>query len=89
MQLAAGFRFDERSAIERVRAEVLSASKQMSRVGLVASVWGNISARIPGTDLATVTPSGGRAAPLPPSDVEKLREAYLTVYGQRGLQPRA
>jgi L-ribulose-5-phosphate 4-epimerase len=51
-------RFDGPSAIDRARAEVLAASKQMSRGGLVASVWGNVSARIAGTDLAVVTPSG-------------------------------
>jgi L-fuculose-phosphate aldolase len=30
----------------------------MSRLGLVASTWGNVSARVPGTALAITTPSG-------------------------------
>ena len=51
-------RLHETSAVERASAEVLAASQQMSRGGLVASVWGNVSARIAGTDLAVVTPSG-------------------------------
>src|SRR5262245_25103004 len=45
-------------AVERAMAEVLAASQQMSRGGLVASVWGNVSARVPDSDLAIVTPSG-------------------------------
>jgi len=46
------------AALDRARADVLAASKQMARCGLVAGVWGNVSARVPGTDLAVVTPSG-------------------------------
>lgn len=30
----------------------------MSRLGLVVSTWGNVSARVPGTGLAVITPSG-------------------------------
>ena len=44
--------------IARARGEVLVASRRMSRLGLVASVWGNVSARVVGAPLAVVTPSG-------------------------------
>ncbi|MBL0388577.1 class II aldolase/adducin family protein [Tumebacillus sp. ITR2] len=44
--------------IEQTKSEVLDAAKQMIRTGLVAAVWGNVSARVPGTDLVVITPSG-------------------------------
>jgi len=45
-------------AILKTKSEVVEAAKQMYRTGLVAAVWGNVSARVPGTDLIVVTPSG-------------------------------
>jgi L-fuculose-phosphate aldolase len=57
--------------IARARREVLSASRQMSRLGLVASVWGNVSARVDAAALAVVTPSG--------VEYERLDEAMLDV----------
>ncbi len=44
--------------IAEARAAVIAVSRQMSRLGLVVSVWGNVSARARGTDLVVVTPSG-------------------------------
>jgi L-fuculose-phosphate aldolase len=44
--------------VEQTKSEVLHAAKQMIRTGLVAAVWGNVSARTPGTDLVVITPSG-------------------------------
>jgi L-fuculose-phosphate aldolase len=43
----------------------------MARSGLVASVWGNVSARVPRTSLALVTPSG--------VEYEELSEGMLGV----------
>jgi L-ribulose-5-phosphate 4-epimerase len=44
--------------IMNVRREVMEVAQKMSRSGLVASVWGNVSGRVPGTDLVAITPSG-------------------------------
>ncbi|HEU4965833.1 MAG TPA: class II aldolase/adducin family protein [Bacilli bacterium] len=44
--------------IAETRAELLDAAQKMVRTGLVAAVWGNVSARVPGTNYVAVTPSG-------------------------------
>lgn len=43
---------------EQVKEQILEAAQEMYNRRLVASVWGNLSARIPGTDKIVVTPSG-------------------------------
>jgi L-ribulose-5-phosphate 4-epimerase len=40
------------------RRSVVDTARRMSRLGLVASTWGNVSARVPATGLAMITPSG-------------------------------
>lgn len=42
----------------KIKAEVLHIGHTLLDKGLVAGTWGNISARIPGTPLVAVTPSG-------------------------------
>lgn len=44
--------------VAKIKSEVVYAAKEMHRTGLVAAVWGNVSARVPGTDRVVVTPSG-------------------------------
>jgi len=44
--------------LSRIKAEVVEASKKMHATGLVTAVWGNVTARVPGTDLIVATPSG-------------------------------
>jgi L-ribulose-5-phosphate 4-epimerase len=44
--------------IQQTKSEVVYAAKQMIRTGLVAAVWGNVSARVPDSDLIVITPSG-------------------------------
>ncbi|GAX89774.1 class II aldolase/adducin family protein [Effusibacillus lacus] len=44
--------------IGEIRDQLLLAAKEMYERGLVASVWGNLSARVPDTGLIVVTPSG-------------------------------
>lgn len=44
--------------IQKTKSEVVFAAKQMIRTGLVAAVWGNVSARVPDSDFVVVTPSG-------------------------------
>jgi len=51
-----GFGVEDR--IVETRAAVLRVAKQMHRLGLVVSVWGNVSGRVRDTDLVVVTPSG-------------------------------
>jgi L-ribulose-5-phosphate 4-epimerase len=49
---------DLQSDIAKIKRDVVSASIEMYRSGLVTAVWGNVSARVPGTDLVVCTPSG-------------------------------
>ncbi|MFC4768981.1 class II aldolase/adducin family protein [Effusibacillus consociatus] len=44
--------------VGEIREQVVEAAKEMYERGLVASVWGNVSARVPDTGLVVVTPSG-------------------------------
>lgn len=54
-------RADSEAAVEEIaeaRRNVVDAARRMSRLGLVASTWGNVSARAPDTALAVITPRG-------------------------------
>lgn len=44
--------------IADLRRQVLSTARRMAQTGLVASVWGNVSARVGASDRLIVTPSG-------------------------------
>lgn len=44
--------------LEQTKLDVVYGAQEMLRSGLVAAVWGNVSARVPGTDWIVVTPSG-------------------------------
>jgi L-ribulose-5-phosphate 4-epimerase len=57
--------------LSRIKSEVVLASKKMHATGLVTSVWGNVTARVPGTDLIVATPSG--------VEYETMTEDMLTV----------
>ena len=46
------------SAVDEVRREVAAAHRELTRGGLVVWTAGNISARVPGEDLAVIKPSG-------------------------------
>jgi L-ribulose-5-phosphate 4-epimerase len=61
--------------VDRTRAEVVATARQMAQAGLVASVWGNVSARVPGTDLAVITPSGVAYETLEPEMLSVLSVA--------------
>ncbi len=50
--------FGVEDQVAEARTAVVRVAKQMSRLGLVVSVWGNASARVRGTDLVVITPSG-------------------------------
>lgn len=68
-----------------VRAEVAATGLALLERGLVAGTWGNISARVPGTDLVAVTPSGRDYRSLGPEDIVVTDLAGNTVAG--GLKP--
>jgi L-ribulose-5-phosphate 4-epimerase len=61
--------------VAQTRSAVVRVAKQMSRLGLVVSVWGNASARVRGTDLVIVTPSG--------VEYESLYEGIMPVVDLR------
>jgi L-ribulose-5-phosphate 4-epimerase len=63
--------FGVEDQIAEARTAVVRVAKQMSRLGLVVSVWGNASARVSGTDLVVVTPSG--------VDYESLYEGIMPI----------
>ena len=54
------------SAVRRLRATVSALHGELVRNGLVAWTSGNISARVPGTDLMVIKPSGVAYAELVP-----------------------
>lgn len=47
-----------RARIAAAREEVLEAAQRMLQLGLVVAVWGNVSARVRGSGLVVITPSG-------------------------------
>ena len=53
----------------------------MYRSGLVAGTWGNISARIPGTDMFVITPSGKNYLKTDPEDLVIMNLGGQTVDG--------
>lgn len=54
-----------RARIERVRAEVAGLHAELVRYGLVVWTAGNVSGRVPGTDLFVIKPSGCRTTNWP------------------------
>lgn len=52
-----------------IKQEVLEASRDMVRSGLVTSVWGNVSARVTETNQIIVTPSGMDYLTMRPEDL--------------------
>ncbi len=68
-----GFGVEDEIAL--TRTAVVRVAKEMSRLGLVVSVWGNASARVRGTDLVVITPSG--------VEYESLYEGILPIVDLR------
>lgn len=54
---------------EEVRQQVIDTGNEMLRSSLVVGTWGNISARVPGTDLVAITPSGVDYDTIEPADI--------------------
>ena len=64
-------------AVKRLRAEVAELHSDLVRWGLVAWTAGNISARVPGTDLFVIKPSG-----VP---YDELDESRMVVCDRAGI----
>jgi len=54
---------------QAVRAAIVACGQALLAKGLVAGTWGNVSARVPGTDRVAVTPSGRPYDRLWPEDI--------------------
>lgn len=67
---------------ERIKAEILAVGCTMVDKGLVAGTWGNISARIPGTQFIAVTPSGKGYRELTVADVVVVDEMGMVIEGR-------
>jgi L-ribulose-5-phosphate 4-epimerase len=60
---------EEQAAIERTRAEVAALHAELVRYGLVVWTGGNVSGRVPGTDLFVIKPSGVSYDDLTPGNM--------------------
>ncbi len=54
---------------EDIKSQIVHFGRQLSEKGLVTGTWGNLSARIPETSFAAVTPSGSNYSKLRPQDI--------------------
>jgi L-fuculose-phosphate aldolase len=54
---------------KEIRTEIIAIGQTLLAKGLVAGTWGNVSARIPGTNLLAITPSGRNYNILAPEDI--------------------
>ena len=54
----AGIPDELRDAVERMRVEVCTLHAELVRYGLVAWTAGNVSGRVPGSELMVIKPSG-------------------------------
>ena len=54
---------------EQLCQAVIEYAHRMTEKGLIAGTWGNISVRIPDTDMIAITPSGRDYMTLVPSDI--------------------
>ena len=72
-------------AVARVRAEVCELHAELVRSNLVAWTSGNVSARVPGSELMVIKPSGVKYGELTPDSMVVLTLGGVVVDG--GLAP--
>jgi L-ribulose-5-phosphate 4-epimerase len=77
-QLPAGL---ERSVLDSLSREVAELHAELTRWGLVVWTAGNVSARIPGTDLMMIKPSGVSYAEITPESLVVCDFDGTTVFG--------
>jgi L-ribulose-5-phosphate 4-epimerase len=75
-----------RARIERVRAEVAGLHAELVRYGLVVWTAGNVSGRVPGTDLFVIKPSGVSYDELAPENMILCDLAGNAVPGTPGSE---
>lgn len=73
------------NAVESIKSEIIATGHALIERGLVAGTWGNISAKVPGTDWVAVTPSGRDYQKLTPADIVVVDANGIVVEG--GLKP--
>ncbi|MGI6712586.1 MAG: class II aldolase/adducin family protein [Bacillota bacterium] len=71
------------SSAGQIKDQIISVGKQLIDYGLVLATWGNISCRVPKTDLFLVTPSGIPYSELQPSDLVQLDLTGEYIEGTR------
>ncbi len=59
--------------LESLKLEVVNVGRMMHEAGLTTGTWGNISARLPNSDLIVITPSGFDKGKLSPRDMVVIR----------------
>lgn len=57
---------------QAVREEIVKMGNKIATTGLVMGTWGNISARVPGTNLMAITPSGVDYETIQPEHIPVL-----------------
>ena len=68
--------------IDKIKTDILAVGCSMHDKGLVAGTWGNISARVPGTKLIAVTPSGKGYHEITEDDVVVVDEVGSIIKGK-------
>jgi len=68
--------------IEKIKNEILSVGCTMLDKGLVTGTWGNISARIPDTQLLAVTPSGKNYREITADDIVVVDYTGMIIAGE-------
>jgi len=66
---------------DKIKTEILAVGCAMLEKGLVAGTWGNISARIPGTALIAVTPSGKGYREITATDIVVVDGSGIIIEG--------
>lgn len=74
---------DKANKIIKIKEEVITVSRCMLDLNLVAGTWGNISCRIPGKRLLVVTPSGLPYEIMQPDDLVLVNLGGDIVEGKR------
>lgn len=77
-------RRDHDAAVMRIRIEVAALHQDLVRHGLVAWTGGNVSGRVPGTDLFVIKPSGVRYDEITPEALVVCAAEGHVIAGTRG-----
>lgn len=72
---------EQHAEVQRIRVQVADLHAELPRHGLVSWTGGNISARVPGTDLFVIKPSGVRYGSLTPESMVVCKRDGTVVEG--------